>query len=209
MHIAREFFTATLMSDARVLRPLRDLYSVDTKPNEGKADRDWTVRTGLSSTVTQRLMISVTPMRRLAQFAGANMTNMTSRLRHRFLGLHNQAWHGGNVLAAKGRSRFRIHEDYLVAAVYSAWHNSLRSLPKIARSSIYGLAESGFDVTHLERDFLNLTAASADCGNEREKDTNVSSVHDSNPLNKFLRRTEQTHLADRDRSPASGPQGLD
>ncbi len=92
-------------------RPLRDLYSVDTKPNEGKADRDWTVRTGLSSTVTQRLMISVTPMRRLAQFAGVNMTNMTSRLRHRFLGLHNQAWHGGNVLAAKGRSRFRIHED--------------------------------------------------------------------------------------------------
>ncbi len=83
----------------------------NTTPNEGKADRDWTVRTGLSSTVTQRLMISVTPMRRLAQFAGVNMTNMTSRLRHRFLGLHNQAWHGGNVLAAKGRSRFRIHED--------------------------------------------------------------------------------------------------
>ena len=85
MHIAREFFIATLMSDGCVLvvggfgfnasggfdsrRPLRDLYSVDTKPNEGKADRDWTVRTGLSSTVTQRLMISVTPMRRLAQFA--------------------------------------------------------------------------------------------------------------------------------------------
>jgi hypothetical protein len=55
-------------------------------------------------------------------------------------------------------------------------------LPKITRSSIYGFAESRFDVTHLERDFLNLTAASADCGSEQEKHTNVPFVHDLIPL---------------------------
>jgi hypothetical protein len=143
----------------------------------------------------------------MRRFGELSRMDAVSCLRHGDHGLENHVWRRSSFLSRGERPRIDEHQS--VAVFDSAWHHPLGPFPEKTRSSLDRLAESGFDVTHLERDFLNLTAASAERGNEREKDTNVSSVHDSNPLNKFLRRTEQTHLADRDRSPASGPQGLD
>jgi hypothetical protein len=143
----------------------------------------------------------------MRRFGELSKMDAVSCLRHGDHGLENHVWRRSSFLSRGERPRIDEHQS--VAVFDSAWHHPLGPFPEKTRSSLDRLAESGFDVTHLERDFLNLTAASADCGNEREKDTNVSSVHDSNPLNKFLgeqnKRTLQIVIA----HPRAGPRGLD